>query len=71
MGKLNIVKELFLIGLGILSAFTLLSSVDLIPDIFPLVGIVDDVAAAVILSGLSQRYFKFDPLQESSKLVAK
>lgn len=71
----NLVKEAFIIGLGLLALTVILNPgagiLDLIPDNIPFIGNLDEATAVLMLSGVIQRYFRFNPLSEAGSLVSK
>ena len=74
MGKLNLFKELFIIGLSAFAVWTILNPVpginpELLPDALPYIGNLDEVAAIAILVGAIKRYFGFNPLDTSTELI--
>lgn len=72
--EVNFFKEAFLVAIGLAAAWTLLNPIplvnpELLPDALPWIGNIDEAFAVAFLTGLTTRYFKFNPVKLISEVV--
>lgn len=72
--QVNFFKEIFLIAIGLAASWTLLNPIplvnpELLPDALPFIGNIDEAFAVAFLTGLTARWFKFNPVKLISEVV--